>query len=134
MTVRGWYQGVEESNINGLRRLVGGFIPNNTSSPVVKYGSGFTVAYSAVGIWLLTLDESWSHFLGGPLTWQVESALAHDGALSWGAVSKSAKTIQIVNRVAGTKTDVAASGALRAVWFEMLVARNAVPGINGLTT
>ena len=133
MTIRSWHQG-DEVSIPGVRRVPGAFTPNSTSNPATKYGVGFTVAYSAVGIWLLTFDEPWAFFFGGSLSWMVESGLAHDGALAWGAVSKSAKTVQIINRVAGTKTDVAASGALRQVFFEAIFARNNIPGINGLST
>lgn len=129
MTIRSWHS--PEVAVVGRREIDGGFVPNGTGAIATTYGVGFTVARSAAGIYLVTLDEGFAKFLGASLTPMVESSLAHDGALSLGAVSVANKTFEIVNRVAGTKTDISASGVLRVIWFNVRVARNDIPGVLG---
>ncbi len=117
------------------RRFRGSFAPAgaaiSTAAGAVR-GTGFTPSWVATGVYRITLDEPFVRLLSANLTYQGNTADTSPTYLVIGDVNVSNRTVDIVVFVdAGqpaAKADIAASGVLRRINFELIVAVEDIPG------
>ena len=85
----------------------GSFAPAGTGAVTAVKGSGFTVVRTDVGLFTVTLDQSYYSLVSATATPQL--AAAADMAIQCGAYDAAAKTLVIRSVVADTETDIAAN-------------------------
>ena len=99
---------------SGVVVFSGSFKPNAGSAVdnTANTGAGFTVAYTGVGIFTITLDDSYVRCLSATATVSL-SAVANT-FVQWGAIDvTTAKTLVINVLTAGVAANIAANAANR---------------------
>lgn len=111
--------------------IAGSFAPAGVGAVTDVYGSGFTVARTGVGVYVVTLAEKWMRLLSAQLTLQMVAVVAAD--LQLGATDVAgAKTITINSwgpTAAGNTAAVAleiAADANNRVHFEFVMSNDSV--------
>lgn len=123
------------SSGNGYRVVAGSFIPNGSSAIATKYGFGYSVSRTGVGVYRVTIDAPFSNFVSIVATGQFASSEADGHQFLIGDISITSKTF-VIKHVSSTdvsSTDLAAadistSGTANKVNFICVVAQSDVPG------
>lgn len=117
------------------RRFRGSFTPSgtgvDTSTTGATRGTGFTPSYSGtVGIYRITLDEPFVSVVAALATVQTENSMATNYTCTIGTIDITNKTIdfQIHNAATNALANITASGILRRINFEVVVALDDVTG------
>lgn len=98
--------------------MAGSFAPAGTGAPTDLRGKGFTVARTAVGTFVLTLDRVFSKLISGEATLQL--AASADSQAQLGTVDLTAKTVVIRILTAGSDADIAANANNRVNFILVL--------------
>lgn len=117
------------------RRIRGSFTPSgagvDTSTTGATRGTGFTPSYSGtVGIYRITLDEPFVSAVAVLGNVQTENSMGTNYTCTPGTVDATNKTIdfQVHNASTNALANITASGILRRINFEVVVAIDDVPG------
>jgi hypothetical protein len=91
-----------------VKIIAGTFKPNGTSAidNTVNAGAGWTVARTAVGKFVITLDDKYPGLLSGQVSLQHNGA--GDKKVHWGAIDIAAKTLEIFSIATASAADLAA--------------------------
>ena len=129
-------QGFHATFSGACQRVVAGsFIPAGAGPIVTKYGTGFTVARAAQGVYTVTLDAPFAWVVCAHLTGQWATAEGDAHQLLLGDMFGPNRTFQI-KHLASTDvstTDLAAAeivtaGTANRIHFLVIVAESDVPG------
>jgi|TARA_R110000772_G_scaffold56813_1_gene129123 hypothetical protein len=92
----------------GVKIVAGTFKPNGTSAidNTVNKGAGWTVARTAVGKFIVTLDSVYPGLLSAQVSLQHNGA--GDKKVHWGAIDIAAKTLEIFSITTASAADLAA--------------------------
>ena len=92
----------------GVKIVAGTFKPNGTSAidNTVNKGAGWTVARTAVGKFIVTLDSVYPGLLSAQVSLQHNGA--GDKKVHWGAIDIAAKTLDIFCITTASAADLAA--------------------------
>lgn len=113
------------------RRFKGSFTPNGaavSSAAGATRGTGFAPSWVATGVYRVTLEEPFARLVAAKATFQAETAFATQYSVTIGDVNVANRTVDLILWTGGAKADVAASGVLRRVNFELTVAVHDGPG------
>jgi len=91
-----------------VKIIAGTFKPNGTSAidNTVNKGAGWTVARTAVGKFIVTLDSVYPGLLSAQVSLQHNGA--GDKKVHWGAIDIAAKTLEIFSITTASAADLAA--------------------------
>jgi hypothetical protein len=116
------------------RVISGSFAPDGANAPTTVKGDGFTVAWSATGIHLITVEQPVVDFVSIVPSLQIASADGSTHQVTVGAVSASGRTFQICHKAAADEAateaalaDLTAAATTR-INFVCVVAESDVPG------
>ena len=92
----------------GVKIVAGTFKPNGTGAVdnTVNKGAGWTVARTAVGKFIVTLDSVYPGLLSAQVSLQHNGA--GDKKVHWGAIDIAAKTLEIFSITTASAADLAA--------------------------
>jgi hypothetical protein len=92
----------------GVKIVAGTFKPNGTGAidNTVNSGAGWTVARTAVGKFIVTLDSVYPGLLSAQVSLQHNGA--GDKKVHWGAIDIAAKTLEIFSIATASAADLAA--------------------------
>lgn len=92
----------------GVKIVAGTFKPNGTGAidNTVNAGAGWTVARTAVGKFIVTLDSVYPGLLSAQVSLQHNGA--GDKKVHWGAIDIAAKTLEIFSITTASAADLAA--------------------------
>lgn len=117
--------------------VVGSFLPNGSSAVATKYGTGFTVARTGVGVFRVTLTRPFAWFVAVVAGITIDDVDAHQlptSALTVPTASANGffdithLTAADVSTTDLAAADITASGVLRRIHFRATVAESDVPG------
>lgn len=115
--------------VKGSFALAGAAI--STSSGAVR-GTGFAASYVSTGVYRVTLEEPFTRLISATANYQGATADTAPTAVTIGDVNEANRTVDLVVWVEGAgtlaKANVAASGVLRRLNFELIVATDDMQG------
>lgn len=116
-------------------RVSGSFLPNGSSAVSTTYGAvGWSVARQSAGVFRVTLTFPFAQFISVTLGLTTDAGTA-DQQLLAGAYTLPTSTangyFEITHRLGATATDITASGTLRRINFDAVLALSDVAG-NGV--
>lgn len=116
------------------RIVAGSYAPSAALTPTSVKGKGFSVAWSATGIHVVTVDGPVADFVSIVPSLQIISSDGSTHQLTVGAVDAAARTFQICHKAAADEAateaalaDIAAAATSR-IHFACVVAESDVPG------
>ena len=116
-------------------RVCGSFLPNGSSAVATTYGAvGWTVARTGAGVFRVTFTFPFNNFICVTLGLTTDQTTAdqqlHASALTV-PTSSANGYFDITYRLAAVATDITASGALRRINFDTVLALSDIPGNGG---
>lgn len=105
--------------------IAGSFRPNGSSAVdnTLNTGLGFSVAWSATGLFIITLNDVYAELVS---RWaDIQMASATDVKPQWRAIDLAARTLQLAILAIATDTDIASNAANR-VAFGLILKNSSV--------
>lgn len=116
-------------------RVCGSFLPNGASAVSTTYGAvGWTVARTGTGVFRVTMTFPFAAFISVTLGLTIDATTADQQLISSALTVPTSSAngyFDITYRLGATATDITASGVLRRINFDAVLALSDVPG-NGV--
>ena len=111
-------------------QISGSFQPNGTGALTNVYGIGFSVVRTSAGVYTVTLTRPFANIVSACANKTTDEVTNHN--IVFGAITLPTGTTNgsftLTHLVSGTAADITASGALRRVNFQVVLANGKVPG------
>ncbi len=116
-------------------RVAGSFLPNGSSAITTTYGAvGWRVARTGVGVFRVTFTFPFAAFISVTTGLTIDATTADQQLITSALTAPTSSAdgfFDITYRLGTTATDITASGVLRRINFDAVIALSDVPG-NGV--